>query len=314
MKNKTKLFVPKKRIDISLIICTRNRAAILLPHLDSLAKIITHSNFLEIIIVDNGSADSTPDILADFAAKYPDVVSIMREEAPGLSRARNTGYKMAKGDIVVFTDDDCYPNPDFIEKIASSFRTNGWDYLGGRVNLFDPLDAPVTIKTDTELFAISPKSHIETGILHGANLSFKKFVLDYLNGFDTRFGAGTSIMSAEDTDVLARASAAGFSGGYDPGPTVAHHHRRQKKEDIEKINAGYDMGRGAYYAKMILVSEVRFLYLKHWYWRCHLFTKNRAYSRILRELRGAAKFYASEIALHTHKKILPVKHFFGQIL
>ncbi|HSB95824.1 MAG TPA: glycosyltransferase family A protein [Spongiibacteraceae bacterium] len=282
-------------LDISLIVCTRNRAAYLPPHLQSLAELITDFATCEIIIVDNGSTDATPELLSSFAATFPDLVRVIREEAPGLARARNTGYKIARGELVAFTDDDCYPQPDFLQQVMQSFNTYEWDYFGGRVTLFDPLDAPITIKTDAQMFKIPAASHIAAGIIHGANFNFKKSVLERLGGFDVRFGAGAPLVSGEDMDIIARASAAGFFGGYDPQPTVAHHHRRRHKEEIDKLYLGYDVGRGAYYAKMLLVKNMRKIYLRHWYWRVRFFFLQRRFGQIYNEASGAARFLFSEL-------------------
>lgn len=282
-------------LDISLIICTRNRAAFLPAHLQSLTRLVTDTLQCEIIIVDNGSTDATGELLAVFAIEHPGLVRLVREDLPGLARARNAGYKAARGRRVVFTDDDCYPEPDFLEQIVNALDTNGWDYMGGRVNLFDPLDAPITIKTDTEKFEIRAGSHIEAGVIHGANFSFKRSVLESLGGFDARFGAGAPLISGEDMDIIARASAAGYCGGYDPRPIVAHHHRRRDQRDIDKLNVGYDVGRGAYYAKMLLVKEVRWIYARHWYWRFRMFTLSGDVGRIYSETSGAARFLGSEL-------------------
>jgi glycosyltransferase involved in cell wall biosynthesis len=262
-----------------------------------LTELITDTLQCEIIIVDNGSTDATGELLATFASTRPGLVRLVHESLPGLARARNTGYKAALGRLVVFTDDDCYPQPDFLEQITHALDTNGWDYMGGRVNLFDPLDAPITIKTDTEKFEIRAGSHIEAGLIHGANFSFKRSVLEFLGGFDARFGAGAPLISGEDMDIIARASVAGFCGGYDPRPIVAHHHRRRDQREIDKLNAGYDVGRGAYHAKMLLVKDARWIYARHWYWRFRIFALSGKVGRIYREACGATRFLFSELLL-----------------
>lgn len=60
---------------------------------------------MEIIVVDNGSEDGTPDLLAGWAERDPRVRAV-REERLGRSRALNTGLEVARGDVVLFTDDD----------------------------------------------------------------------------------------------------------------------------------------------------------------------------------------------------------------
>jgi GT2 family glycosyltransferase len=94
-------------------------------------------------------------------------------------------------------------------------------------------------------------------------MAFRRAVLERIGGFDDALGAGTPFYN-EDVDAAARASAAGAFGGYFPGPTVSHHHRRRRATEIETLWKNYHRGRGAYYAKCILVLPVRARYLRHW--------------------------------------------------
>lgn len=92
---------------ISIIVCTFNRAQDLGDFLNRLESHILKSNLdVEIVLVDNNSADGTPKILAEFKANSKITVTTAYEIRQGANYARNTGIKNARGQILVFTDDD----------------------------------------------------------------------------------------------------------------------------------------------------------------------------------------------------------------
>ncbi|MGH6684274.1 MAG: glycosyltransferase family 2 protein, partial [Pseudolabrys sp.] len=93
---------------MSLIICTKNRAAQLDVCLKELAAALPPPCEMEVILVDNGSTDATAGVIAQFAAASPFKVSRAYVGKPGLGLARNAGLAAAHGEWLLFTDDDCY--------------------------------------------------------------------------------------------------------------------------------------------------------------------------------------------------------------
>ena len=77
----------------------------------------------EVICVNDGSTDSSRDILAEWEARMPQMRVIDRENG-GLSAARNTGLKATKGDYVLFVDSDDWVEPNFLECLNSSLITH----------------------------------------------------------------------------------------------------------------------------------------------------------------------------------------------
>jgi GT2 family glycosyltransferase len=203
-----------------------------------------------LVVVDNGSSDETPAIIAAFADRAPFPVIYVREERPGLSTARNAGVRASSGRIVAFTDDDCYPDPDLLDAVRRLFREDGLGYATGRVRLFDPDDFPVTINESCTPVLFPPGCYIAPGAVKGANMVFTREALERIGGFDEDFGSG-SYFPAEDCDAAARASLAGYAGRYAPELVVWHHHGR-KAADVEKLHRAYDYGRGAYHMKMLV--------------------------------------------------------------
>ena len=86
--------------------------------------------------------------------------------------------------------------------------------------------------------------------ISGANIAFRRSVLDKIGGFDPLFGTG-SLFSAEDLDAAARANLLGWRGAYRPEVVVSHHHGR-KAADIPRLVKAYGIGIGAYHMKVLL--------------------------------------------------------------
>jgi len=275
---------------VSLVMCTRNRAASLPQCLQALSRLRADIPY-ELVLVDNGSSDGTAKILGEFANQHKTQVVFVSEPCAGVSRARNAGINAATGDLIVFTDDDCYPAEDFIEAVTQCFQDAGVGFVGGRILLFDPADLPITIQPLNQAVALSAGTYMQPGLIHGANFAFRREVLDRIGGFDPQLGAGTRLMGAEDADILQRALSAGFRGLYSPAPLVLHHHRRQIAEDERRILRAYSISRGAYFLKGLMCRETRHLY----YWPVfRRFSGHIAHCRLrtlLHECIGAAAYW-----------------------
>lgn len=254
--------------DLTLIVCTRNRAEQLRRTLAFLNRIVTERHW-ELVIVDNGSTDSTPEVIHSFAATAGIHVSKIVEPREGLSRARNAGCRAAEGAIIAFTDDDCYPRDDYVDAVLNVFEESpDLGFIGGRVLLHDPSDAAVTIREQTEPELLDSRTFPRPGFIHGANMAIRREVLDDIGEFDICLGAGTRLGSGEDIELCARAVNRGWDGGYYPSPTVRHHHARKPGPELEGLRRRYDRGRGAYYAKTFLdFTELRYDCLRKLYWR-----------------------------------------------
>lgn len=115
---------------ISLTIPTRNRADLLHAALDSITRQTLDLSEFELIIVDNGSTDHTAQVVNDYAAKLPNLVYIY-DPVPGLHTGRHAGMKAAKGDILVFADDDIEAFPSWLSSIKEGFGEPDVAMVGG---------------------------------------------------------------------------------------------------------------------------------------------------------------------------------------
>jgi GT2 family glycosyltransferase len=192
----------------------------------------------EIVIVDNtddgGIVRQTP------AAER---IRVIREERPGLSRARNTGLRRAEHDIVAFIDDDVRVAVGWLRAIAAAFEDESIDAVTG---LVAPLELDTGAQREFEWYggmgrggvrrliqrsAMSDWQTIRTQAVGvGANMAFRRRVFDRVGEFDEALGAGTLTLGAEDLDFFHRVLGAGLTICYEPAALVQHRHRRSVPE------------------------------------------------------------------------------------
>jgi glycosyltransferase involved in cell wall biosynthesis len=223
--------------EVSIVICTRDRSASLARCLASLARLDPAPH--EVVVVDNASSDGeTARVVAATPFRY------VREDTPGLDRARNRGIAEARHDLIAFTDDDVEADPGWLRALAATFADlavagvtgrvlpasletpaerlfqsygNGMD-KGGAPRLFDPA-------------ALKPADLLRAQAVGvGANMAFRRQALAAVGGFDPDLDAGTPAAGGGDLDLFHRLLAAGFVLRYEPAAVVHHHHRRTMAE------------------------------------------------------------------------------------
>lgn len=235
---------------ISVVVCTHNRAARLdrcLRHMSEAAVLSASGS--ELIVVDNGSDDDTRRVVARRADSLP--LTYVFEDRRGLSHARNRGIAEARGPIIAFTDDDCLVAPDWASTIVTEFADRpGLSVLGGRVELADAGDYPVSLRTHAEPAHIGSVEQIMSK-MSGCNMAFRRDVFEQIGCFDPAFGKGRRIGSAEDIDLLYRALKRGSRILYLPHVLVRHAHGRDTATAIDDVECEYVKGRGAFYCKFI---------------------------------------------------------------
>jgi glycosyltransferase involved in cell wall biosynthesis len=115
---------------ISIIVPTRNRCALIGSTISALTTQTLNDNLWELLIVDNGSTDKTCEIAQPFTKSFSNVFYIYESE-PGLHSGRHRGLRCARGDILVYADDDIEPFPTWLEAIADAFSDDSIVLVGG---------------------------------------------------------------------------------------------------------------------------------------------------------------------------------------
>lgn len=244
---------------LSVIVGTRNRAHVIVDCLNSIVAALAKAAPLEaeIIVVDNGSTDETPIVIQNWIASCAFPVRWLFEPRPGLSASRNYAMRVAKGELLVFTDDDCQLSEDYFNDLLR------WDAAdtdlvlrGGRVELGDPTDLTLSIKTSREVRRWyrrmnSARHENLAATIVGCNLALRREVAERIGPFDERLGPGVDIPAAEDTDWIYRAYLADIVIEYVPDMVIYHHHGRKLQSEGDKLFANYALGNGALYAKYL---------------------------------------------------------------
>ncbi|MGN6643997.1 MAG: glycosyltransferase family 2 protein, partial [Verrucomicrobiota bacterium] len=200
---------------VSVVVASYNGERTLRGCLESLKR-LNYPDY-EVILVDDGSTDTTPQI----AAAYPDVRSLRHGTNQGLSVARNTGIAAATGEIVAFTDNDCRADQDWLWYIVGSLLNSEFSGVGGP-NLLPPEDSPVAAAV-----MVSPggPAHVmltdrQAEHIPGCNMAFYKWALEEIGGFDPIF-----TKAGDDVDLCWRLQQAGCQIGFSPAGFVWHFRR-----------------------------------------------------------------------------------------
>jgi glycosyltransferase involved in cell wall biosynthesis len=132
----------------SVLLATRNRAGLLRATLAHLARQVTDGLRWEVVVVDNGSEDGTAAVLAEARATLPLVV--VSEPRAGKNRALNRALPLARGALLVFTDDDVEPEPRWLaEHVGAARRWPSHAVFGGPIAPRMPPTAPPWLATYT---------------------------------------------------------------------------------------------------------------------------------------------------------------------
>ncbi len=192
----------------SVVLCTRNRAGDLADALNGLAfQSVGPALRWEIVVVDNGSVDDTADVVREYAARAPVELRCVLEPEPGLSAARNRGWREARGEIIAFLDDDCLPDPAWLRSLIDAYDAPDVASVGGRLfPLIDPADREKIDPAWLDVYTFDHGDALrDVRIMTGANMSFRRSVLERIDGFDEQLGRIGGCLLAGDESDLCRA-------------------------------------------------------------------------------------------------------------
>lgn len=198
----------------SIIIPTYNGAKRIRACLDALAPQVAGRQ-VEILVVDDGSTDNT----AEVVRSYSDVRLISQVNA-GPASARNRGAAEARGELLLFTDDDCVPMADWLEAMLAPFADNSVVGVKGIYRTRQPELAARFVQLEYEdkyrLMAALPSiDFIDT---YSAGFVRERFL--EMSGYDTSF----PVACAEDVELSFRMSARGWLMKFVPAAIVYHTH------------------------------------------------------------------------------------------
>jgi GT2 family glycosyltransferase len=202
----------------SVVICTYNGSRTIREAVEGALR-LDYPDF-EVVVVDDGSRDAVPSILAE----YPSV-RVIRTENRGLSSARNTGMRAARGEILVYLDDDAWPDPQWLKYLAATFLRTPHVGVGG------PNVAPGGDGIIARCVAHAPggPNHVlltdaVAEHIPGCNMAFRREALMEIGGFDEQFR-----IAGDDVDVCWRLQDRLWTLGFSPAAMVWHRRRNSVK-------------------------------------------------------------------------------------
>ena len=216
---------------LSVLICTRNRA----QKAQRAAASVLANSFadFELIVVDQSTDTATREAVAAIA---DDRVRYVPTDTVGVAISRNIAIRAASADIVVFTDDDCVCDRDWLQAIVAEFAADpqasgvygrvvpygqtgslAWDCI----SVAGDLICPAVIQSPTRVIVDRPAiPHLVLG--GGDNMSFRKEVFQRVGLFNEMLGPGSRIGTGEDTEFSYRLLFNHCRLVYSPQPVVEH--------------------------------------------------------------------------------------------
>ncbi len=216
-------------MNVSVIICTRNRAEYLRATLKSLANVNVPTGMAgELLVADNGSEDDTRRVVEEAAGLTNLPVRYLYESAPGKSHSMNTALREASGDILLFTDDDLRLPLHWIQSMCQPILSGQADAVAGSIKMAPHLERPWMENTHRCWLAETGQSAPGEGIcLVGANMAFSRHVLVKVPAFDSNLGPG-GLGFGEDTLFSRQIEAAGYRITFQKDACVEHHFQTER--------------------------------------------------------------------------------------
>lgn len=215
---------------ISVVICTHNRAGYLQTAIESVLEQDYPEGRYELVVVDNRSADDTAAVCAAFASDPR--FRYAYEGELGLCYARNRGWREARGEYVLYLDDDAIAEPDWLKATEAAFAfAPNVGVVGGRVEPIWHAERPPWISDDVAnsltIIEWSPEPKLIPDVrvewLAGVNMAVPMKVLEEVGGFDPRLDRiGTNMLSGGDVFLQQQIIERGYACVYHPGMSVRH--------------------------------------------------------------------------------------------
>jgi glycosyltransferase involved in cell wall biosynthesis len=214
---------------ISVIIPVFNDSRGLKKTIDALLHQNYPKELFEIIVVDNGSTDSSCEQAKSMAARHPDRIRVLIESTlRGSYAARNKGIIASRGVLICFIDANVIMSPDFLGKIDDRFKAGSVDYLGCDVRIFSNHETLSSKYQKVRAFKV--QWYIQNRkFAPTCCLVVKRSVIDQVGPFDSRLESGG------DWEFGRRVHAAGYSQAFSENITV-YHPARWRYRDLVKKN------------------------------------------------------------------------------
>lgn len=219
---------------VSVIVPVFNDSEHLKTCLEALESQTYPKNLYDVIVVDNASDEDIESVVSQFGQ-----AGTTHESRPGSYAARNKGISLAKGEVIAFTDSDCIPAPDWIEKgVANLLRVSNCGLVAGKVEFFfnNPNQLTAVELYDSVTFLQQQKYVEERKFGATANVFTLKSVINDVGVFND------TLKSGADREWGQRVFSSGYKQIYADDTCVAHparHSLDQLYKKTVRVIGGY---------------------------------------------------------------------------
>tara|TARA_R110001599_G_scaffold210020_1_gene407254 strand:+ start:333 stop:1256 length:924 start_codon:yes stop_codon:yes gene_type:complete len=279
---------------LSIVLCTYNNADSLRKTLYQISQCkLPSGHDFELLVIDNNSPDNTREIFDGIAHSIPFSTTYLFEKRQGLSHARNTGLSSAKGEYILFTDDDAEIPENWISDYVEALLKYTPDCVYSRINIIWDKNKPWWFTHHYQPYFV----HLDYGDneqvvtdyhkeFYGKNFCVRKSILNEIGGFNPELGRqGDKLLAGEETVIYRKLIDLHKKVVYIPSPMVGHRLKAREYEssNIEKL---YIDGASSNYAL------------------AKIFSQNTFFGRPIYPLINAIKL----LLTHTPKLILSIKN------
>jgi glycosyltransferase involved in cell wall biosynthesis len=237
-------------LDVSVLLATRNRGALLRDTLSTLTRLAASGLTWEVIAVDNGSTDDTAAVLAQLTSQLPLVA--LHEPRPGKNVALNRALELARGELLLFTDDDVLADPDWLREHVRAARD--WpaaSVFAGAITPLFPAETPERVREHEPIrnllcnFALPQEEGLTDTLPLGPNFSVRASAMKGLR-YEEAIGPrqGGNFAMGSETELLKRLRDRGDQIVYVPTARVEHVVQPYQTEIDWLLGRSFRLGRG----------------------------------------------------------------------
>ncbi len=234
----------------SVVIPTWNRPQDLGACLDSFTELDYAADKWDLIVVNDGGEESLTAVTPHHKSTLP--LQCITVPHGGPAAARNAGARLATGDYLAFTDDDCRIFPDWLSTFANGFADGRWDALGGQA--MTPFEQNVGEQAwqhlNDFLYDFMRDESGNALLLISNNMACRRSVFDALGGFNETF----PLAAAEDMELSYRLLQHGHRQRFYAEAKVWHYHHLTT---LGHLKQQFRYGRGGYYFMQIKETQPR---------------------------------------------------------